>query len=200
MTAPGATILVVDDELANRKLLELLLRDKGYRTLSVASGELALGLVEEHPPDLILLDVMMPGLDGYAVARILKGRPSSLDIPIIMVSALDDRTTRLAGLDAGAEEFLTKPIDRDELWLRVRNMLRLKAGADLARNQSALLEERVQARTVDLQRFRTALDATTDVLTLVDRATMRYIEVNAAACRLAGYTREEMLLIGPTQL
>ncbi|MDQ3039872.1 MAG: EAL domain-containing protein, partial [Pseudomonadota bacterium] len=110
------------------------------------------------------------------------------------------RTARLAGLNAGAEEFLSKPIDRDELWLRVRNLLRLKSDADLVRNNSAILEERVQARTFDLQRFRTAMDVTADAMALVDRGSMRYIAVNPAACNLLGYTREELMSMGPTQI
>lgn len=197
MTPKAATILIVDDEAKNRRLLELLLQHEGYGTVSAASGDAALALMEQCAPDLILLDAMMPVLDGYQLARILKAHPLSLNIPIIMISAHGDRTARLAGLNAGAEEFLTKPIDRDELWLRVRNLLRLKSDADLVRNASAILEASVQARTLDLQRFRSAMEATADSLTLVDRTTMRYVEVNAAACSLVGYSREEMLSLRP---
>lgn len=200
MSTPAATILIVDDEIRNRKLLELLLQHEGYNTMSAASGDEALAMLEHGAPDLILLDVMMPTLDGYQVARIIKAHPLSSSIPIIMISAHSDRTSRLAGLNAGAEEFLTKPIDRDELWLRVRNLLRLKTDGDLIRNNSALLEERIQTRTVELQRFRTAMDATADVLTLTDRGSMRHIEVNAAACSLLGYTREEFLSMDSSQL
>ena len=200
MSNTAATILIVDDEIQNRRLLELLLQHEGYNTVSVADGDEALALIEQCAPDLILLDVMMPTLDGYQVARILKSHSHSLDIPIIMISAHGDRTARLAGLQAGAEEFLTKPIDRDELWLRVRNLLRLKSSADLIRENGALLEERVLARTVDLQRFRTAMDATTDGLTLVDRASMQFIEVNEAVSDQLGYTREEILAMGPVLL
>jgi diguanylate cyclase (GGDEF)-like protein/PAS domain S-box-containing protein len=200
ISASFPTILIVDDEVKNRKLLKLLLEHEGYLTLDAASGDEALATIEQQAPDLILLDVMMPTLDGYQVARILKAHPASLNIPIIMISAHGDRTARLAGLNAGAEEFLTKPIDRDELWLRVRNLLRLKADADVIRDNSVLLEQRVQARTMDLQRFSIAMDATADALTLTDRRSMRFIEVNAAACKLLGYTREEMLSMGPSQV
>ena len=194
------TILIVDDEARDRKLLELLLKHKGYLTLSAASGDEALAMIDQQAPDLILLDAMMPPLDGYQVARILKAHPASLNIPIIMVSALGDRAARLAGLNAGAEEFLTKPIDRDELWLRVRNLLRLKWDADVVRDNSTVLEQSVQARTIELQRFSIAMNATADALTLTDRRSMRYIEVNAAACNLLGYTRDEMLAMSPYQV
>ena len=200
MNQGAPTILIVDDELINRKLLDVLLKHEGYQTQCAASGEEALLMIEQRAPDLILLDVMMPDLDGYEVARILKAHPASLNIPIIMVSAQNERTARLAGLNAGAEEFLTKPIDRDELWLRVRNLLRLKSEADVIRDNSAILEQRVQHRTADLQRLAIAMDSTADAITLTDRTTMRYIEANAAACRLLGYTRDEMLSIGPSQV
>jgi CheY-like chemotaxis protein len=126
MTTPTATILMVDDKLLNRKLCETLLRHKGYLTLSAANGEQALALIAQSIPDLILLDMMMPGMNGYQVAMHLKSDSATSSIPIIMVTAQIDRNIRLAGLDAGVEEFLTKPVDQAELWLRVRNLLRLK--------------------------------------------------------------------------
>ncbi|MES3022661.1 MAG: EAL domain-containing protein [Pseudomonadota bacterium] len=200
MSAATPAILIVDDELLNRKLLEALLRPEGYRTACAASGAEALAAVALNAPDLILLDIMMPDMDGYQVATALKSNPATSNIPIIMVSAHGDRGERLAGLDSGAEEFLTKPVDRAELWLRVRNLLRLKAFNDFLVGQSWILEQQVQARTADLQRFRTAMDATADAIMLVDRASMLLVEVNATACRLLGYTREELLRLGPADL
>ena len=149
MNAP-ATILIVDDEQANRRLLQALLRPEGYVTRSAASGEEALTSIADDPPDLILLDVMMPGLSGRQVASAVKSDPASRNIPIIMVTAQSDREARLAALDAGAEEFLTKPVDRAELWLRVRNLLRLKELSDLLENHKLTLEAEVQARTAEL--------------------------------------------------
>jgi len=200
MTAVPATILIVDDESQNRKLLEVLLGHEGYVTQSAASGEEALHSIARLIPDLILLDIMMPGMDGCQVARQLKASPATSNIPIILVTALTDRGARLAGLDAGAEEFLTKPVDRAELKLRVRNLLRLKECGDFLQRHSMLLEQQVQARTADLQRFRTAMDATANAITLVNRTTMRFVDVNTTACNLLGYTREELLQIGPSQL
>lgn len=154
----SALILVVDDEAQNRRLLEALLKPEGYRTIGAASGEEALASIAREPPDLILLDVMMPGIDGYEVAARLKAASATSQIPIIMVTALLDRSARLAGLDAGAEEFLTKPVDRSELWLRVRNLLRLKALGNSQkqveeeiRSLNAALEARVRQRTAELE-------------------------------------------------
>lgn len=152
MTA-RSTILIVDDELTNRKLLEALLRPEGYRTRTASSGIDALVSVMQLPPDLILLDVMMPELDGYSVARTFKSDPATAGIPIIMLSAQRDSDARLKGLDAGAEDFLTKPVDRAELWLRVRNLLRLKEMSDALAQQSANLERQVNERTAELNRL-----------------------------------------------
>ena len=195
-----ASILIVDDEPQNLKLLETLLQSEGYTTTSAGSGEEALAAVVESVPDLILLDIMMPGMDGYQVAKILKGNSASSHIPIIMVTAMVDRNARLAGLNAGAEEFLTKPVDRAELWMRVRNLLRLKAYGDFLQNHTEILERQVRARTADLQRFRTAMDATADAILLVKRSTMQFIEVNDAVCAMLGYTRAELSVMSPEQM
>jgi diguanylate cyclase (GGDEF)-like protein/PAS domain S-box-containing protein len=197
---PSANILIVDDEPQNRKLLEALLRHEGYATACACNGEEALAEVARQAPDLILLDIMMPRMDGYEVARILKAAPTTSSIPIIMVTALIDRDVRLAGLKAGAEEFLTKPVDRSELWLRVRNLLRLKAFSDFLQQHGAILEQQVRARTADLQRFRTAMDATADAILLVSRKNLRFIEVNATASKMFGYSKEEFLDLGLAQL
>ncbi len=153
MTRPPATVLVVDDEPANRKLLQVLLAPEGYVVKTAASGREALDLIGRHPPDLVLLDVMMPELDGYAVAAALKADPVTARIPVIMVSALGDRDTRLSGLHAGAEDFLAKPVDRAELWLRVRNLLRLKELSDALHDQGVALEQQVTARTADVHQL-----------------------------------------------
>ena len=153
MTAQGATILLVDDEPQNLKLLATMLEPEGYVVRLAASGRAALEAVAEDAPDLILLDVMMPGMDGYEVTKALKSGAATARIPIIMVSAHSDRGARLRGLEAGAEDFLTKPVDRGELWLRVRNLLRLKELSDRLRSQSVILEAQVRERTADLHRL-----------------------------------------------
>src|SRR5688500_19900835 len=105
-----ACVLIVDDQIHNTELLKVMLMPEGYQLLTAASGEEALNIVARQPPDLILLDVMMPGMNGYEVAAKLKDRLGSKHIPIIMVTALDDRAGRLLGLNAGADDFLTKPV------------------------------------------------------------------------------------------
>ena len=200
MTTGAASILIVDNDARNRKLLQAMLLPEGHITRCASSGEEALASIALNAPDLIILDVMMPGINGYELASALKANPVTSHIPIIMITAQSDRAARLAGLDAGAEEFLTKPVERSELWLRVRNLLRLKSFGDFLRDYNRSLEQRVQARTIDLQRFRTAMDATADGIFLINRASMQFVEVNATACTLLGYSREELFERGPMVL
>jgi len=141
-------ILIVDDERRNRQLLEVMLAPEGYRFLTAGNGAEALAVVEQHRPDVILLDVMMPETDGYGVAATIKGNLATKNIPIIMITALDSRAARIQALSIGAEDFLTKPVDRAELCMRVRNLSRLKAYGDYHENQAAILRE--QAALLDL--------------------------------------------------
>jgi DNA-binding response OmpR family regulator len=121
-------ILIVDDERRNRQLLEVMLGGEGYDLISAESGRDALDKVRERAPDLILLDVMMPGMNGYEVATSVKEDPRTRHIPIIILTALDDKSSRIHGLSAGAEEFITKPLNRHDVCERVRNLLRRMTG------------------------------------------------------------------------
>jgi diguanylate cyclase len=117
-------ILIVDDESDNREVLELILAWEGFLILTAASGEEALATAGQQPLDLILLDVMMPGINGYEVAAKIKGNLATKNIPIMMVSALTDRNARTLALGAGAEDILAKPLGRVELVSRVTSCLR----------------------------------------------------------------------------
>lgn len=123
--SPTVTVVLVDDEPAGRRTLETALAPLGYRCFSAANGPEALALVDEHDPDVLLLDVMMPGMDGYEVCRRLRAHARHHGLPIVLVTALDDRESRLAGIDAGADDFANKPIDRIELRTRVRAFARM---------------------------------------------------------------------------
>jgi two-component system sensor histidine kinase/response regulator len=145
-----ARVLIVDDERLSREILEAMLTPEGFLLLKAASGEEALAIVAQEPPDLILCDVMMSGMSGYQVARQIKANLATKNIPVIMLTDLDDRHARMLGLNAGAEDFLTKPVDRAELCVRVRNLLRLKAYGDYHDKYSQMLEVEVGSRTADL--------------------------------------------------
>lgn len=125
-----ARVLVVDDILSNVKLLEAKLTAEYFEVVTAFNGEEALAKVSEHEPDIILLDVMMPGMDGFEVCRRIKSNPKSAHVPVVMVTALDQPSDRVAGLDAGADDFLTKPVDDAALFARVRSLVRLKMMTD----------------------------------------------------------------------
>lgn len=126
MDLQSVTILVVDDDARNVRVLKAMLNADGYVTVSASTGQEALHLAEEASPGLILLDVMMPDMNGFEVVEKLKALPATCNIPIIMVTALDDRESRLYALQAGADEFISKPVDRTELSLRIKNILTLQ--------------------------------------------------------------------------
>jgi class 3 adenylate cyclase/CheY-like chemotaxis protein len=134
-----ARILIVDDNETNRDILATRLGLHGYELLQAADGEEAIAAAKQHLPDLILLDWMMPKLDGVEVCRRLKGDPSLPFMPIILVTAKGDSKDVVAGLDAGADEYLTKPIDQAALVARVRSVLRLKALHDQVQTQATEL-------------------------------------------------------------
>ena len=125
-----ARVLVVDDILSNVKLLEAKLTAEYFEVLTASSGEQALTRVAAELPDIVLLDVMMPGMDGFEVCRRIKANPRIAHIPIVMVTALDQPSDRVMGLDAGADDFLTKPVDDFALFARVKSLVRLKMMTD----------------------------------------------------------------------
>lgn len=126
----SARVLVVDDILPNVKLLEAKLASEYYDVLTATSGPEALEKVEAESPDIILLDVMMPGMDGFEVCKIVKSDPRFAHIPVVMVTALTDATDRVRGLEAGADDFLSKPLNDTALMARVRSLVRLKMTID----------------------------------------------------------------------
>jgi adenylate cyclase len=156
----AAKILVVDDVPQNVRLLEAVLVPRGYEVFMANDGLSALELVESEQPDLILLDVMMPGLDGYAVCAHLRENDATAVLPVIMVtSSIGQEKTR--AIEAGADDFIPKPFNHDELLTRVRSLLRIKRYHDTIKTQAAelaelnqTLEERVQAQVEELERLR----------------------------------------------
>ena len=155
-----ANVLVVDDTPHNVKLLADILGAKGFRALTAASGEEALAKLAAEPVDLVLLDVMMPVLSGYDVCRRVRADPATALLPIVLVTSLDPHEERVKGIEAGADDFLQKPIHQAELLARVRSLLRIKSlqdevrrQADQLRDWNAKLEERVAAQVAQIERL-----------------------------------------------
>ncbi len=144
-------ILVVDDQSQNVELLEAYLIPNGYEVVKAANGEEALRIVVEDPVDLVLLDVMMPGMDGFEVTRRVRQDPIHRLLPIVLVTALKETEDRVRGIEAGCDDFLTKPVDKTELLARVRSLLKVKAYNDLLANYRVELEGEVNQRTSELK-------------------------------------------------
>lgn len=147
-----ARVLAVDDTPENLELLSAYLMEAGYHVLTATNGQEALAAVATQAPDLILLDVMMPVLDGYEVCRRLKSNEETAFIPIVMLTALQDFEHRLRGIGLGADDFLTKPFNHLELLTRVRSLLRVKGLHDQVAAYNRLLEEMVAERTQALEK------------------------------------------------
>jgi len=130
MAEPQATILVVDDEVRNVRLMEAILAPRGYTVITAYNGAEALQQVQWQRPDLILLDVMMPGMNGFEVCKSLKDNADTCLIPVVIMTALGQTEDRIKGIEAGADDFLTKPVNRDELLARIRTSLRMKRAID----------------------------------------------------------------------
>jgi adenylate cyclase len=162
MTEPAGdptTVLVVDDQPANIRLLDAILTPRGYDVRPASSGAAALSVIEQEDVDLVLLDIVMPGLDGYEVCRRIRGRTDTAYLPVVMVTASGDEQ-KIKALEAGADDFLTKPIDQSELLARVASLARIKRYQDTIKRQADTLvewnrelESRVDAQVAQLQRL-----------------------------------------------
>ncbi|HEY0616029.1 MAG TPA: response regulator [Kribbella sp.] len=159
MTTQKSTVLVVDDQPPNVRLLEAILAPRGYDVRTAASGEEALRLIAEDDIDLVLLDIVMPGLDGYEVCRRIREQVDTAYLPVVMVTASGDEQ-KVKALEAGADDFLTKPVNKSELLARVASLARIKRYQDTIKRQAGELtawnqelESRVQTQVSQLQRM-----------------------------------------------
>lgn len=157
-------ILIADDLPDNREILSIILGDLGYATITANDGIEAVSAAKKESPDLVILDIMMPNMDGFEACKIIKEDPDTTHLPIIIVSALTDTENRIEGLSAGANDFISKPFNRIELTVRVKNLLKIKEYNDFLAGHSKLLEDEVHAKTKDLKHALTELDRSNELL------------------------------------
>jgi putative two-component system response regulator len=199
-----ARVLIVDDEAKNRELLTDLVEMQGHEVELAGDGfeALAKAILDI---DLVLLDVMMPGLDGFEVARRLRADPRVVGVPVIMVTALSEKEQRLRAVEAGANDFITKPVDRLELEVRMGSLLRMKKAQDEVRASRDLLEVKVQERTTELRKAlsemaearRSTYEAHLDTIRrLAVAAEYKDEDTAAHILRMAGYARAIGALVG----
>ena len=148
-----ARILIVDDQRSNVEMIAGVLKARGYAVYTALDGQQALEQVREIHPDLVVSDILMPGMDGYDLCRRLRAAPETALLPVILVTSLDGQSERIKGLEAGADDFLSKPVNWEELFARVRSLLRVKALQDELKDVNAKLAERVRDQVSQLERL-----------------------------------------------
>lgn len=196
-----ARLLIVDDEASNFEVLEILLFREGFEMCYAASGQEALQQINEVQPDVILLDVMMPGMDGIAVAQQLKSNPQWQHIPILMVTALDAKQDLARCLDAGADDFISKPVDGLELRARVRSMLRIRQQYDHLQSLMQLREDMVDAIVHDLRNPLTNVVLSAEILrsTELSPKQCRHIHQISGSCHRLASMIDSLLLMARMQ-
>ncbi|MGO4379153.1 EAL domain-containing protein [Pseudoduganella sp. RAF53_2] len=195
----NANILIVDDQPVNVQLLEYLLQSTGYTQVSSTTDPRVVApWHEQNRYDIIILDLHMPGMNGFDVMDALKPLEPDAYLPVLVVTAEPDK--KLAALEAGARDFVSKPFDPVEVLTRIRNLLEVRLLHRQARDYNTLLEQTVRERTAELQRFRSAMDATADAIFLIDSGSLHLVDVNDGACRMLGYGREQLLALEPARI
>lgn len=184
MTPETGKILVVDDDDSFRHMLSARLRDYGYEIAEAASGAEALAIVHASPPDAVLLDVLMPGMSGYEVCVKLRAQPAAAAIPILMVTSCSERQERLRCIEAGADDYLVKPFDPDELRLRVRNAIRIRSLLRQAQVDSTQIKQleslRDELTQLIVRDMKTPLAGLAGLLELADRAAVKHLDGEAS--------------------
>ena len=180
--SPSADILIIDDTPANLRLLMSVLTEQGYRVRPVTNGQLAIDAAQLDPPDLILLDIKMPDLDGYEVCDRLKSDERTRDIPVIFLTVLDDVVDIVKGFELGGVDYITKPVRTGELIARIENQVQLQS-----------LQRQISAQEDFLRSIYNGVEASISVLDVSEDGQFRIVEVNDTALRMSGLSRTQMI-------
>lgn len=200
MTAKQELILIVDDNPTNIQVLSDLLKEYGFKVLVAKDGESCLQRLEKIRPDLILLDVLMPGIDGFETCRRLKASPATKEIPVIFMTALADPVDKLTGLTIGAVDYITKPLQHEEAIARVNIHLQLRNLNKQLEEQNATLQQEIRSRKLaesalrlSEEKFAKAFRSSPIPITISTLSEGRFIEINESFCRLTGFSQPEII-------
>lgn len=178
---PAADIMVVDDTPANLHLLIKFLTTQGYHIRPITEGALALSSAQANPPDVILLDIQMPGMDGYEVCQQLKADERTRDIPVMFLTVLDDEDSIVKGFELGGVDYITKPVRERELLARVKNQIELRS-----------LQKRLSENEEFLRSIYNGVEASISVIDVLENGQFRVVEANETALRMSGLSREQV--------
>ena len=206
-TIKQEVILIVDDNPTNIQVLSDLLKEYGFKVLVAKDGETCLHRLEKIRPDLILLDVLMPGIDGFETCRRLKASPATKEIPVIFMTALADPVDKLKGLTIGAVDYITKPLQHEEAIARVNIHLQLRNLNKQLEEQNATLQQEIRSRKLaesalrlSEEKFAKAFRSSPISITISTLLEGRFIEVNESFCRMTGYNQAEIVGHTSTEL
>jgi len=188
---PAKSILVVDDHLVSRMTLVNQLTEIGFACEGAVNGFEGIVTAKKNQPDVVIMDVMMPEMDGFEACRVLKSSPETLHIPVLLISALDNKPSRIKGLEAGSNDFMSKPIDMYELQLRIRNMLRVRQNEEFLTYYNQMLEAQITRNTAQLK---TTLIESINRLALA--AEFRDGYTGSHIKRMSSYTRHMAVTLG----
>ncbi len=199
-TIKQEVILIVDDNPTNIQVLSDLLKEYGFKVLVAKDGETCLHRLEKIRPDLILLDVLMPGIDGFETCRRLKASPATKEIPVIFMTALADPVDKLKGLTIGAVDYITKPLQHEEAIARVNIHLQLRNLNKQLEEQNATLQQEIRSRKLaesalrlSEEKFAKAFRSSPISITISTLLEGRFIEVNESFCRMTSYNQAEIV-------
>jgi len=193
ISQPKADILVIDDTPENLALLSQILKNKGYKVRSVTKASTGLRGAKAAPPDLILLDVKMPEMNGYQVCQHLKADESTKDIPVIFISALGDVLDKVKAFEVGGVDYITKPLQVEEVLARIETHLTIRRLQQQLQTQNKQLQQEISERTAAEEKFSKAFRSSPNPIAIATLAENRFIDINPSFLEMSGYSQAEIM-------